>query len=274
VQKKYPPPCESKQPIIYDKSLFLDKFPFKADISKPNVCSCPWKSPVISWNGDVTLCTSDSEMELVVGNVNKESFSKIWWENDNLSNYRNIMISAQDKLKMKCKNCLIPQSSNYATISDDEILYYLKRKHREDLISGKTLKDVIILDPFVFSDSHGEIGFYQGEDGFKDGYSFIFVKGGFLEYEFKGKAKKIEMNIASLDWKNGKKTEVEIILNGKIISKQMVEPMGKGNGKIYSFPVKSSIEENVLRINSKELAIFYKPLKKGLLETPIKVYLN
>ncbi len=96
----------------------------EVDFSKNSICSGFWKTPTISWTGEVTVCQRDSGMELKAGDLKKEKFSEIWWESKQMKKNRNAMIE-QDLEKIPiCNGCLIPKSSNYSSISENELEYY------------------------------------------------------------------------------------------------------------------------------------------------------
>lgn len=74
-------------------------------IYKDRPLSCSWIfRTVILWNGDVAVCCTDLEGEVIVGNVLKEgSFDKIW-RSEKYNKIRKLILSR--KLKI-CKNCNI-----------------------------------------------------------------------------------------------------------------------------------------------------------------------
>lgn len=74
-------------------------------IYKDKPLSCPWIfRTVILWNGDVAVCCTDLEGEVIVGNVFKEgSFDKIW-RSEKYDKTRKLILSRRLKI---CKNCNI-----------------------------------------------------------------------------------------------------------------------------------------------------------------------
>ena len=71
--------------------------------SKPKICG--WiRQSVILWNGDVTVCCYDFNGELVVGNIFKEPFRKIW----NSARYKKIRKAVVRKELELCKKCAAP----------------------------------------------------------------------------------------------------------------------------------------------------------------------
>ena len=132
------PQLQKETDIIYEAFL-LEKGLIKQSDSKLNqtskqlvnkkknseseekvTCSGPFKSPVISRKGDVTVCTRDSMFNLKVGNINNDSFIDIWWKNKRLSNMRKLFISKDYSNYEFCISCSIPFSSNYTMMSDSD----------------------------------------------------------------------------------------------------------------------------------------------------------
>lgn len=74
-------------------------------VYKDRPLSCPWIfRTVILWNGDVSVCCTDLEGEVIIGNVLKEgSFDKVW-RSKKYDNVRKLILSRQLKI---CKNCNI-----------------------------------------------------------------------------------------------------------------------------------------------------------------------
>lgn len=71
--------------------------------AKPRLCG--WiRQSVILWNGDVTMCCYDFNGELVVGNIFKEPFQKIW----NSIQYKKIRRAVVRKELELCQKCTAP----------------------------------------------------------------------------------------------------------------------------------------------------------------------
>ena len=94
-----------------------------ARVRRP-VCSGPWKSPVINWDGRVTVCTRDTGFNLQVGDLRENSFSEIWWNNPQLDNMRAAQLAKDGVVAPFCAGCIIPQSANYTGITQEEIEKY------------------------------------------------------------------------------------------------------------------------------------------------------
>lgn len=84
------------------------------------VCSGFWKSPVIGWDGRVTVCTRDNRLENAVGSLKDHRFSELWW--GPTMRARRSCVSRGDYSGLNpCKTCFIPRSSNYTDITPSEI---------------------------------------------------------------------------------------------------------------------------------------------------------
>lgn len=85
-----------------------------------NPCSGFWKSPVVSWDGDLTVCTRDNLHSNAIGNLADSTFSELWW--GSIMRDRRDGVSCGDYSGLDlCSTCFIPKSSNYIGISQQEI---------------------------------------------------------------------------------------------------------------------------------------------------------
>lgn len=71
--------------------------------SLPDNCSRMWFNPVITWDGKVIPCCFDKDAEYVMGNINKESFRKIW-TGEAYRKFRLGILSGR-KMNRICRNC-------------------------------------------------------------------------------------------------------------------------------------------------------------------------
>ncbi len=71
--------------------------------SRPKICGWLFQS-VILWNGDVTMCCYDFNGEIVIGNIFKEPFQKIW----NSARYKKIRKDIVRRELELCKKCAAP----------------------------------------------------------------------------------------------------------------------------------------------------------------------
>ncbi len=103
---------------------------------KRRPCGGPFKAPVIHVDGRVTVCCRDVSMELCLGNINDEPFEKIW-NNEKATRIRLAHINGRLEEFPKCLHC---NNLDAPTVSDEEIIKYLKSIGRKDLIESY-LKD-------------------------------------------------------------------------------------------------------------------------------------
>lgn len=138
-ENKIPPhDYSNKRPFFYPEGFVSvpygeRKHNLNPDFNEPSICSGFWKTPTISWSGEVTVCQRDSAMELKVGNLNQNQFSEIWWGSEEIELKRRDVIQQNFKNLNPCLNCIVPKSSNYSTISNEEIEFYLNQKNEKRL---------------------------------------------------------------------------------------------------------------------------------------------
>ena len=97
-----------------------DTAPAQVEALNPHPCSGFWKSPVVRWNGDVTVCTRDATVEMKVGNLRDAPFSKLWWGPEMASRRLRVARGDYEGLPL-CGRCFIPRSANYTGIEPLEI---------------------------------------------------------------------------------------------------------------------------------------------------------
>ena len=86
-------------------------------------CSGFWKSPVIDWTGEVTVCTRDNELKNCLGRLQEHRFSELWWGTQNQGNREQVGKGCYDGLTL-CQDCFVPRSLNHAGITEEEIAQY------------------------------------------------------------------------------------------------------------------------------------------------------
>jgi hypothetical protein len=84
-------------------------------------CSGFWKSPVVGWQGLVTVCTRDNRFENAVGSLAEARFSELWWGASMAG--RRARVAGGDYTGLApCATCFIPRSLNHAELADDDIV--------------------------------------------------------------------------------------------------------------------------------------------------------
>jgi radical SAM protein with 4Fe4S-binding SPASM domain len=71
--------------------------------SLDNHCWKMWHSCVITWDGKVVPCCFDKDAHHVLGDLNQESFSEIWF-GDKYVQFRNSLLRSRKEIEI-CKNC-------------------------------------------------------------------------------------------------------------------------------------------------------------------------
>ena len=85
-----------------------------------SACSGFWKSPVVSWQGEVTTCTRDSRLENKVGSLSEAPLSELWWGQK--MGARRARVACGDYTGLPpCSTCFIPRSLNYADLDPADI---------------------------------------------------------------------------------------------------------------------------------------------------------
>jgi hypothetical protein len=86
----------------------------------PGVCACFWKSPVVGWDGRVTVCTRDNRHENALGSLRERRFSELWWGEEMAGRRRRVATGDYAGLAA-CAGCFIPHSANTSDITPAEI---------------------------------------------------------------------------------------------------------------------------------------------------------
>jgi len=83
-------------------------------------CSGFWKSPVVSWQGDVTVCTRDNLLENCVGSLTESRFRDLWWGGA-LSGRRSRVAEGDYSGLELCSTCFIPRSLNHVDLAAEDV---------------------------------------------------------------------------------------------------------------------------------------------------------
>lgn len=79
------------------------------DVQHP--CSAPWKTPVINFNGDLTICCFDSFFDFELGSLKNHRFSDLWFSEKMKKLRRMIYFHDYDRIifkhgKKRCSGCI------------------------------------------------------------------------------------------------------------------------------------------------------------------------
>jgi len=77
---------------------------------KPSLCYFPWSQIAIQYDGIVRLCCMDTDTEVVMGDLNKESINDIW-NGENYRKFRDNMLV--NNVPDICKNCTYPEKGTW-----------------------------------------------------------------------------------------------------------------------------------------------------------------
>lgn len=94
--------------------------PEQVEAHNPRPCSGFWKSPVVRWNGDVTVCTRDAGLNMSLGNLGQTPFTQLWWGPVAEARRQRVAQGDYGDLPL-CGSCFIPRSTNYTGIEPLEI---------------------------------------------------------------------------------------------------------------------------------------------------------
>jgi hypothetical protein len=83
-------------------------------------CSGFWKSPVISWRGELTTCTRDNLLENQIGNIRHSSFKALWWGTEMEGRRAKVAVGNYGAHPL-CQTCFIPRSLNHTALSPEDI---------------------------------------------------------------------------------------------------------------------------------------------------------
>lgn len=93
------------------------------DAGEGSICACFWKSPVVGWDGSVTVCTRDNSLENALGNLRDAPFSALWW--GPTMRARREQVARRDYRGLAaCRGCFVPRSANSGDVGADEIAAY------------------------------------------------------------------------------------------------------------------------------------------------------
>lgn len=122
------PADQARQNGVYRAAMAAEGLPLPAPALSPErldgpntaVCACFWKSPVVGWDGTVTVCTRDNRLQNAVGNLYDARFSTLWWGPTMRARRADVARAAYDGLPA-CADCYIPRSANTTDITPAEV---------------------------------------------------------------------------------------------------------------------------------------------------------
>jgi MoaA/NifB/PqqE/SkfB family radical SAM enzyme len=125
---------EPQKRIIHAGDFLVDdgfqRKDHKDVFKKRKPCAALWKTPVIRWDGKLTVCCFDPELELEVGDLNQHPLD-VLWNSDEMNKRRLIHIRGEFYKIKKCWYCSNIQSP---VMEDEEIIEYLRNIGKEEEI--------------------------------------------------------------------------------------------------------------------------------------------
>lgn len=88
-------------------------------------CPALWKTPMVRWDGALTVCCNDSQLKLSLGSLATESFFSLW-----TGPRAEALRDAHLKGSFAMEPCTRCPNQRYPTMSDDEIAEYLLARGR------------------------------------------------------------------------------------------------------------------------------------------------
>jgi radical SAM protein with 4Fe4S-binding SPASM domain len=83
-------------------------------------CSGHWKSPVVGWDGQVTVCTQDSSFQIKLGSLLEQPFTELWWGSDATARRRAVASGDLASVPL-CRECSVPVSMRHPRLSKVEL---------------------------------------------------------------------------------------------------------------------------------------------------------
>ncbi|OQY38353.1 MAG: hypothetical protein B6226_03810 [Candidatus Cloacimonetes bacterium 4572_65] len=76
---------------------------FEIKFKLENRCRRMWQQPVVNWNGEISICCFDKDIEFPVGNVKDKTLLSIW-QGDAFQKMRNAVLKNRKGIEI-CRNC-------------------------------------------------------------------------------------------------------------------------------------------------------------------------
>ncbi len=105
----------------YHKALDALGLEVVADEAERRTCAAYWKTPTVSWDGKVMLCSADVQQTMKVAEATDGSLSDAWWKGQRMVQIRKQVLREDFSGLNLCRGCNQPYSPNMAKIGRDEI---------------------------------------------------------------------------------------------------------------------------------------------------------
>ncbi len=91
-------------------------------------CPALWKTPIINWNGEVTVCCFDIDLKLKLGNINNQSLDALW-NSPLIDKWRINHIRGDFQKIERCREC---HNINSPVMRNSEYIEYLVKNSKKD----------------------------------------------------------------------------------------------------------------------------------------------
>ena len=93
----------------------------EADDAQRRTCAAYWKTPTISWDGKVVLCTVDTQQTLKIGDAHHDSLTDQWWRSPRMQQVRKQVLREDFAGLNLCRGCQQPYSPNACRMKREEL---------------------------------------------------------------------------------------------------------------------------------------------------------
>jgi len=92
--------------------------------SEHRTCAAYWKTPTVSWDGKLLMCTVDAQQTMKAADVTIEGLSEPWWKGQRMHQIRSQVAREDFSGLSLCRGCHFPYSPNSPQVSDEEMNFY------------------------------------------------------------------------------------------------------------------------------------------------------
>ena len=85
-------------------------------VSSKHICQYPWQRLTVKWNGDVPMCISDWDSEVVLGNVKNNTLHSIW-HGEKMNEIRKNMLCQKILNYAPCRKCHRPTTEQIGNVN-------------------------------------------------------------------------------------------------------------------------------------------------------------
>jgi MoaA/NifB/PqqE/SkfB family radical SAM enzyme len=114
------------------KEASSPSIPPKTEVISSNtqyICSSPWRSLFIQWNGETTVCCADTLLNLKIGDFGEDSLEEIWHEGERIKKLRNNHLKQEFRdTFLRCAFCPQWQVPSLSQYEKNLYLEYIKNE--------------------------------------------------------------------------------------------------------------------------------------------------